>query len=135
VLYSVRAIGGLMRIPAVVCWVVHTPLTLLAILPQPSGVCATHVAGQPPPSFSSSSWFSRSLARSLTVLIISNSFTQCGIMHYCMNSRVIHLTSPNATGPFGHREVVLSPRDGHWDNGAVHGISVHRLPNGLWVRV
>jgi hypothetical protein len=56
----------------------------------------------------------------------------CGIEHYCVNSRVIHLTSPNATGPYGNREIVLGPRDGAWDNGAIHGISVHRLPNGTF---
>ena len=53
----------------------------------------------------------------------------CGILHYCINSRVIHLTSPNATGPYTRREVALGPRADAWDNGAVHGISVHRLPN------
>lgn len=58
--------------------------------------------------------------------------SNCGILHYCMNSEVIHLTSPNATGPFVYRETALAPRLNNWDNGAVHGISVHRLPNGTY---
>ena len=53
----------------------------------------------------------------------------CGILHYCINSEVVHLTSPNATGPFALQEVALAPRSTAWDNGAIHGISVHRLPN------
>eukprot|EP00051_Salpingoeca_urceolata_P033015 m.499421 g.499421 ORF g.499421 m.499421 type:complete len:559 (-) comp57271_c0_seq1:53-1729(-) len=56
----------------------------------------------------------------------------CGILHYCINSQVIHLTAPNATGPFAGREVVLAPRDNAWDNGAIHGVTVHRLPNGTY---
>lgn len=62
-------------------------------------------------------------------LFSSEMSNQCGILHYCVNSRVIHLTSPNATGPYSRKEIALSPREHAWDNGAVHGISVHRLPN------
>lgn len=62
-------------------------------------------------------------------LFSSELSNQCGILHYTVNSRVIHLTSPNATGPYVRREIALAPRAGMWDNGAVHGVSVHRLPN------
>jgi hypothetical protein len=62
-------------------------------------------------------------------LFSSRISNNCGILHYCINSEVIHLTSANATGPYVLREVALGPRAGSWDNGAVHGISVHRLPN------
>jgi hypothetical protein len=66
-------------------------------------------------------------------LFSSEISNQCGILHYCSNSRVIHLTSPNATGPYERREIVLAPRaPPAWDNGAVHGVSVHRLPNGTY---
>jgi len=53
----------------------------------------------------------------------------CGILHYCSNSQVIHLTSPNATGPYTLIDTPLPARLDSWDNGATHGISVHRLPN------
>jgi hypothetical protein len=56
----------------------------------------------------------------------------CGILHYCMNSEVVHLTSTNASGPYTHADTALAPRMMNWDNGAVHGISVHRLPNGTY---
>ena len=62
-------------------------------------------------------------------LFASEMSNLCGILHYCVNSRVIHLVSPNATGPYERREIALAPRRREWDNGAVHGISVHRLPN------
>ena len=66
-------------------------------------------------------------------LFSSRISNNCGILHYCINSEVIHLTSPNATGPFAlqeeEEEVALAPRQNNWDNGAIHGISVHRLPN------
>jgi len=65
-------------------------------------------------------------------LFSSRMSANCGILHYCMNSEVIHLTSPNATGPFSYVETALAPRGDNWDNGAVHGISVHRLPNGTY---
>lgn len=65
-------------------------------------------------------------------LFSSEMSNNCGILHYCVNSRVIHLTAPNATGPFARREVVLDRRPDSWDNGAIHGISVHRLPNGTY---
>eukprot|EP01052_Picozoa_sp_SAG31_P008190 SAG31_NODE_407_length_16049_cov_46.312915_14_plen_422_part_00 len=62
-------------------------------------------------------------------LFSSRISNNCGILHYCINSEVIHLTAPNATGPFVLQEVALAPRAAAWDNGAIHGISVHRLPN------
>lgn len=66
-------------------------------------------------------------------LFSSEMSNQCGILHYCVSSRVIHLTSPSATGPYTRREIALSPRADAWDNGAIHGISVHRLPNKTYV--
>eukprot|EP01046_Picozoa_sp_COSAG06_P004846 COSAG06_NODE_209_length_20178_cov_4.309478_9_plen_504_part_00 len=56
----------------------------------------------------------------------------CGIQHYCANSQVLHLTSPNSSGPFTRVGVALAPRAGHWDNGAIHGILARRLPNGTY---
>ena len=54
----------------------------------------------------------------------------CGILHYCSNSQVIHLTSIDPLGPYSLRDVALPPRQPpHWDSGAVHGVSVHRLPS------
>ena len=52
-------------------------------------------------------------------LFSSRMSANCGILHYCMNSEVIHLTSPNATGPFSYVETALAPRGDNWDNGAV----------------
>ena len=49
-----------------------------------------------------------------------------------MNSEVIHLTAANASGPYTIADTALAPRMDNWDNGAVHGISVHRLPNGTF---
>jgi hypothetical protein len=31
-----------------------------------------------------------------------------------------------------YTDTALAPRLANWDNGAVHGISVHRLPNGTY---
>ena len=58
----------------------------------------------------------------------------CGILHYCSNSRVVHLvaTSGDALGPYTMRGVALPPRaPPAWDSGAVHGVSVHALPRGV----
>ena len=62
-------------------------------------------------------------------LFSSEISNNCGILHYCTNSQVIHLTSPNATGPFTKVGVALAPRSDNWDSGAIHGIMALRLPN------
>ena len=55
----------------------------------------------------------------------------CGVLHYCSNSRVIHLTATSPLGPFTRRAVALAPRPPPaWDSGAVHGPTVHALPGG-----
>lgn len=57
----------------------------------------------------------------------------CGIMHYCSNSRVIHLTADHPLGPYARRGVALEPRPPPaWDSGAVHGPTIHRLSDGSW---
>ena len=66
----------------------------------------------------------------------------CGILHYCSNSRVIHLTSSTPLGPYTRQGVALGPRttgtggsDGKtsfFDSASVHGPTVHRLPNGTY---
>lgn len=60
----------------------------------------------------------------------------CGILHYCSNSFVAHLTASSPEGPFvlsygnsTNDGAALAPRPGEWDNGAIHGVSVYRLPN------
>ena len=35
----------------------------------------------------------------------------CGILHYCMNSEVVHLTSPNATGPYAYADTGMMHSD------------------------
>lgn len=55
----------------------------------------------------------------------------CGILHYCSNSQVIHLTATDPLGPFTRRAVALAPRPPPaWDSGAVHGPTIHALPGG-----
>ena len=58
----------------------------------------------------------------------------CGILHYCSNSRIIHLTADDPLGPYVRRGVALESRlPPAWDSGAVHGPTVHRLPSGEWL--
>jgi len=53
----------------------------------------------------------------------------CGILHYCSNSRIIHLTAKEPLGPYQRQGVALGPsRPPLWDAGAVHGPTIHRLP-------
>ena len=57
----------------------------------------------------------------------------CGILHYCSNSRIIHLTSTSPLGPYERRDVALEPRSPpSWDSGAVHGPTIRRVGRGLW---
>ena len=65
----------------------------------------------------------------------------CGLTHSDLNSEIIHLTSPNATGPYtiaatapnGGVALGAVGSDTAWDNGSPYGPSVHRLPNGTYV--
>jgi hypothetical protein len=62
-------------------------------------------------------------------LFSSQMTNDCGILHYCSNSQVIHLVSKDPLGPYALRAVALKPRPPpFWDSGAVHGVSVHALP-------
>eukprot|EP00054_Salpingoeca_dolichothecata_P013860 m.77608 g.77608 ORF g.77608 m.77608 type:complete len:507 (+) comp20691_c0_seq1:12-1532(+) len=73
------------------------------------------------------------LSTSLYHLFSSRITNMCGILHYCSNSEVIHLTSSSPFGPFQLRDVALAPRPGSWDDGAIHGPTIHRLNNGTYV--
>lgn len=58
----------------------------------------------------------------------------CGILHYCSNSRIIHLTASHSLGPYKRSGIALEPSEPPaWDSGAVHGPTIHRLRNGTWV--
>ena len=64
-------------------------------------------------------------------LFASELSNDCGVLHYCSNSRVVHLTATSPLGPFTRRTVALAPRPPPaWDSGAVHGPTVHALPGG-----
>ena len=67
-------------------------------------------------------------------LFVSQISNDCGIHHYQTNSRIVHMTAPAATGPYTPAADfdVLPPRASHWDDGATHGVTVHRLPNRSW---
>lgn len=70
----------------------------------------------------------------LVHLFSSEITLNCGILHYCSNSRVIHLIAKNASGPFARHDVALEPRaPPYFDSGAVHGPTIHRLPNGTYL--
>ncbi len=54
----------------------------------------------------------------------------CGILHYCANSRIIHLTAESPLGPYVRQGLALAPRaPPFWDSGAVHGPTIHRIPS------
>ena len=69
----------------------------------------------------------------------------CGLQHHDINSEIVHLTSPNATGPYTipphapNGGVALGEFDSAggaitpWDIGSPYAPSVHRLPNGSYV--
>lgn len=69
-----------------------------------------------------------------TIHMFAAEFTNdCGVLHYCSNSRVIHLTAKDPLGPYVHRGVALAPRSPpSWDSGGVSDITVHRLASGTW---
>ena len=67
-------------------------------------------------------------------LFASQLSADCGILHYCSNSHVVHLVAPSgdALGPYETREIALPPSaPPAWDSGATHGVSVHALPRGV----
>ena len=67
----------------------------------------------------------------LVHMFASELTNDCGILHYCSNSRVVHLTASDPLGPYVRRAVALEPRAPPlWDSGAVHGPTVHALPQG-----
>jgi hypothetical protein len=63
---------------------------------------------------------------------------RCGRTHNDLNSEIIHLTSPNITGPYAFSPtatndgVALGASTDVWDNGSPSSASVHRLPNGTY---
>ena len=69
----------------------------------------------------------------LVHMFASELTNDCGILHYCSNSRVIHLTASHPLGPYERRGVALSPRaPPAWDSGAIHGPTLHRISSRLW---
>ncbi|EOD31815.1 hypothetical protein EMIHUDRAFT_112628 [Emiliania huxleyi CCMP1516] len=72
-----------------------------------------------------------------TVHMFASEMTgDCGVLHYCSNSRVVHLTAAHPLGPYERAGVALAPRSPpHWDSGGVHGPTIHRVRSGgawLW---
>eukprot|EP00912_Choanoflagellata_sp_UC4_P001691 UC4_evm6s1075 len=49
---------------------------------------------------------------------------------YAVPAENVFAGRANATGPFIYQSVALAPRNGYWDDGACHGVTVHRLKNG-----
>ena len=85
-------------------------------------------------AFNSSLWtWGGSLVRDddgLIHMYASELTNECGILHYCSNSRVIHLTAESPLGPYVRRGVALGPREPpFFDSGAVHGPTIHRVPS------
>ena len=88
-------------------------------------------------AFNSSLWtWGGSMARDddgLIHMFASELTNDCGILHYCSNSRVIHLTADDPLGPYKRQGVALDPRPPPaWDSGAVHGPTIHRVSGGRW---
>ena len=64
----------------------------------------------------------------LVHMFASEITNDCGILHYCSNSQVVHLTARHALGPYLRRGVALAPRmPPAWDSGAIHGPTIHRV--------
>lgn len=115
---------------------------------RPDGTCECHPGWTGPrcgwvhwkdrsatPAFDSTSWtWGGSPLRDsdgVVHMFASEISDGCGILHYCSNSQVIHLTSASPLGPYTRHGVALAPRPPPaWDSGATHGPTVHELPDG-----
>ena len=101
--------------------------------------CSTvaEAAGTARPAYASGLWSwggvpVRDPDTALYHLFTSEFSSGCGVLHYCISSFVQHRVSRRPEGPFAAAGVALAPRADAWDNGAVHGVTAHRLPNGSW---